>query len=140
MSKSTGIGRGRPGLPLTHGMARAGQFPRSYKIWRGMRKRCSDLKDPDYGGRGISICERWESYENFLSDMGEPPVSMSLERKNNELGYSPENCRWATQKEQTRNTRRTRLISWRGRTQSLASWAEEIGCSYRFMYRTYRMI
>jgi hypothetical protein len=137
MTKSTGVGRGHN--RRTHGMSRS----RTYNIWIGMRKRCSDVKDRiyhRYGGVGISVCERWNRFENFLEDMGDSGENMSIDRIDNKLGYSPENCRWATQKQQMRNTTVNRLLSFRGKTQSLAAWADEIGCSYRFLYRTYRMI
>lgn len=79
-----------------------------YSTWAGMRSRCNDPKDKAYhryGGRGIKVCERWNDFINFLSDMGEKPEGHSIERINNDLGYSPENCKWATHIEQSRNKR-----------------------------------
>lgn len=87
-----------------HGM----EGTRTYRSWVAMRARCNNPKTRDYasyGGRGITVCERWESFENFLEDMGERPPGKSLDRINNDLGYLPDNCRWATAKEQANNRR-----------------------------------
>lgn len=97
-----------------------------------MKTRCSRSTDPgykNYGGRGITVCDRWlESFENFLADMGEPPTPKhSLERVDNDSGYSKENCKWATRAEQLRNKRTNRWISYRGRTMCLEDWAREVG-------------
>ena len=80
----------------------------AYKSWEGMRTRCNNPnaeKFHHYGGRGITVCERWNSYANFLADMGPRPEGRSLDRVNNDGNYEPENCRWATAQEQRANRR-----------------------------------
>jgi hypothetical protein len=96
-----------------------------------MVDRCTNLKHKDYfnyGGRGIEICERWKKFENFLEDMGERPSrEFSIDRINNNKGYFPGNCRWATMKEQCNNRRNNKTITFNGETKTLAQWSEEIG-------------
>lgn len=105
-----------------------------YRAWRSCIERCNpNSKDaPMYEDRGIDVCERWlTSFENFYADMGSrPSPKHSIERKKNGEGYSPENCIWATAKEQQRNTRRNRMIKIGERTQCIAAWAEEAGLSW----------
>jgi hypothetical protein len=79
-----------------------------------------------YGGRGITVCERWSSYENFLADMGECPDGLSLDRINVNGNYEPSNCRWATKDQQARNKRRNRFYTYNGKTMCLADWIREI--------------
>ena len=104
-----------------------------YQIWHSMWDRCrkgNDRKFKDYAGRGISVCERWKDFEAFLADMGPRPSDKhSLDRENNSKGYSPDNCRWATAKQQSRNTRYNRMLTCWGRTQCMAAWEEELGLS-----------
>lgn len=108
-----------------------GQYKtRAYSIWRGMKSRCEIATTPafsHYGGRGIKVCERWSSsFQDFFADMGEPPPRMSLDRIDNDGNYEPGNCRWATQTEQTNNTRRNRHIEFKGRVQSISMWTREM--------------
>lgn len=80
--------------------------------WQGLRNRCNNPNNPKfprYGGRGITVCERWNSFENFLSDMGERPKGMTIERKDNNGNYEPGNCIWATPTQQGRNHSTTKL-------------------------------
>jgi len=108
---------------------------REHKTWYAMVLRCTNPNMhayPDYGGRGISVCDRWlgeNGFKNFLADMGPKPVGMTIERNNNDLGYSPENCRWATQREQVNNRRTNHFLSCDGRRLTLAQWGIVTGIS-----------
>lgn len=83
-----------------------------------------------YGGRGITVCDRWrESFDAFVADMGVPEPGMTLERIDNDKGYSPENCRWATMQEQQRNRRDTVYLSYKGKKKCIAEWAKELNVS-----------
>lgn len=127
----------------THGHCGRGSSTTTaeYFIWQQMKNRCLNPKCkryPLYGGRGIGICERWLKFENFFADMGKRPVKRSLERKNNDLGYDPDNCKWATQTEQMRNTRRNVMITHEGKTQHLQAWCNELGLSHATLGRYHR--
>lgn len=103
-----------------------------------MRERCESPKARyyhRYGGRGISVCERWLKFENFLADMGERPPRMSLDRfPNNDGNYEPGNCRWATNLQQHRNKSSNRLISHEGETLTVTEWAERFGIQRAALY------
>lgn len=111
-------------------------------IWLSMRARCLNTQSHayrDYGGRGIGIDATWENFEQFCADMGPRPHGMTLERKNNNLGYSKENCMWASRQAQARNRRSSRVITFAGKTQTMIAWAEELGITYMTLYlRLYR--
>lgn len=120
----------------THGKART----KEYGIWVGMKMRCSNPNErsyPDYGGRGITICDRWkESFEAFYADMGpRPSDDHSIDRIKNNLGYGPMNCRWATDMEQVNNRRNTRLVTIDGVTKPLKEWCHEYGMRYTSVLR-----
>jgi hypothetical protein len=111
----------------THGLSKT----RAFKAYGHMIERCTNPDNigwRNYGGRGITICDRWLiGVENFVEDMGEPEKGMSLDRIDNDLGYSPENCKWASRTEQNRNKRTNRLITFQGETRILAEWSEITG-------------
>lgn len=105
-----------------------------YNSWKNMIGRCRNPAATGYdryGGRGITVCERWMKIENFLADMGtRPSPRHSIERINNNLGYFPKNCYWATPKQQSRNTRCNRLLTFNGKTMCMKEWEEETGIAW----------
>ena len=112
------------------------RLKRTNQCWRDMRQRCLNPNSHRYythGGRGISICTRWESFPNFLEDMGLKPDGFTLERIDNNGGYSPENCKWATPHEQARNRRTNVFICFNGETKTIMDWANELGLSFTAM-------
>lgn len=113
----------------THGMTRSPEF----SSWQAMRARCqrpSHTYYKDYGGRGITICERWESFEAFLADMGpRPSLKHQIERIDNNGNYEPSNCHWIEAFQQGRNKRNNRLLSYRGETLHIAEWSRRTGLS-----------
>jgi len=104
-TKSCGCGKLVNIKNSTHGMSTS----KIYNVWRGMISRCtrpSHISYKNYGGRGIKVCEQWMQFENFINDMGCPIAKYDIDRIDNEKGYEPTNCRWATRAENTQNTRR----------------------------------
>lgn len=119
-----------------HGHSKRGKSGRSgsgsptYSVWKAMRARCRNSRTTsfkDYGGRGITVCDRWHRFENFLADMGKRPEGHQIDRINNDGNYEPGNCRWTSRKEQNRNKRNTLFFTVGGETKSLSEWAERIG-------------
>jgi hypothetical protein len=112
-----------------HGKA----YSSEHRIWRAMKDRCYNNKNKEfhrYGGRGISVCDRWQDFKAFFADMGErPSTAHSIDRIDGEKGYCKENCRWATPTEQSRNRSSNRFIFFMGKVQCLSAWAKELGIS-----------
>ena len=113
-----------------------------YHIWADMRYRCNNRKAQkwkDYGGRGIRVCKRWSDYRVFLSDVGRRPSDRhSLDRINNNGNYSPSNVRWATAKEQKRNTRENHRLSYDGIELTISEWSERTGLPWSTIYNRLR--
>lgn len=112
-----------------------------YRVWHSMIERCkpSSKDHARYYDRGIFVNTSWSSFETFFSDMGpRPSPKHSIERKDNAGPYSPENCKWATGKEQQRNTRYNRMVTIGGRTQCVAAWVEETGIPWDRLYTRVR--
>ena len=111
------------------------RFYSEWCSWKCLRSRCLYPSNPSFkyvGGRGLTFCERWKSFENFLADMGpKPSPKHSIDRIDNSKGYSPENCRWATDREQQINTCKAKFLTLNGKTQCLSDWARETGISHR---------
>lgn len=106
-----------------------------YKAWLSMRARCRDVKNRTYGARGISVCERWSNFAAFLEDMGRRPTPRhSLDRIDVNGHYSPENCRWATPREQQNNKRNTVVVTYNGKQVPLIVAAEYSGIKYATLH------
>jgi hypothetical protein len=127
-------------LFTTHGMSNK---TRTYSVWKDMRKRCLNKATngyKNYGGRGIKVCDRWNDYTKFLSDMGEAPPGKSIDRIDNDGEYSPKNCRWADKQTQANNTRSNIFIRFNGKTLTLKQWSRELGMPYGMLWqRIYRL-
>lgn len=113
---------------IHHGLS----YTPEYRAWQQMRLRCIDPEHaayPSYGGRGITVCERWlSSPSTFLADMGPKPSPLhEIDRVDNAKGYSPENCRWATRKQNDRNRRSNRVLEFRGERRCVAEWCDLLG-------------
>jgi len=119
----------------THGLRKRPE----YNIWNTMLSRCNNQKAekyPDYGGRGIKVCEEWYTFENFIKDMGfRPTAQHSIERKDNFGNYCKDNCIWATREEQQNNKRNNLKLTIGGITKSAKEWAKETGLSYKLIWQ-----
>lgn len=112
-----------------HGMART----HVNAVWRQMLGRCENPKHQaykNYGARGITVSDSWHKFENFIADMGERPTGYTLERVDNNKGYSKENCIWATVKVQLNNRRNNRLLTYNGETHTIAEWSDITGIKW----------
>lgn len=118
---------------VRHGAAKNGTRSPTYLSWASMKQRCLNQNSTAYdryGGAGISVCPEWigaDGFKNFVADMGERPEGLTLDRIDNSLGYSPDNCRWADWRTQMRNRRVARMITYNGRTMCASEWAREVG-------------
>jgi len=120
---------------IKHGCAYRGKLTLAYQSWSAMNERCRNPKHhawDNYGGRGITICDRWREFENFLTDMGERPgKEYTLDRyPDNNGNYEPGNCRWANRHEQQRNTSKNRRFTFNGETLCIAEWAQKLKMPY----------
>lgn len=125
------------GIYERHGM----KHTSVYGVWCSMISRCCDPGNPaykNYGGRGITVCEKWGWFSGFYADMGNRPVGSTLERVDNDKGYSKENCVWADRKTQGRNKRNNVMITIDGETQPLCVWAERSGLQYATVHQRIR--
>lgn len=116
---------------------------RLYKIWRAMMQRCYNPKDTrynDYGGRGITVCERWHNLNLFIQEMDKSyQTKLEIDRIDNEKGYGPENCRWSTHAEQARNKRTNIKLTYQGKTLCLAEWSRLTGVPYQTLWGRIRV-
>lgn len=106
-----------------------------YTIWKAMKARCYNINNDDYpryGERGIVVCDRWNhSFNNFIEDMGlRPSNKYSIERKDTDGNYCPENCLWATAKEQQRNKSSNKILTLNGESKTMIEWSETLNISY----------
>ena len=108
-----------------HGMYKT----KVYRAWQAIRQRCENSKEARfhrYGGRGISVCDRWQEFDNFYADMGDPPKGASIDRIDTNGNYEPTNCRWATPKQQSNNTSTNTHVTYNGKTQTLARYPSRL--------------
>ena len=114
-----------------------------YRAWKAMRTRCNNPNHKDYkhyGGRGIKVCKRWDTFLNFFQDMNNPPSPKhTLDRIDNNGNYCKENCRWATRKEQALNRTTNHRLKYQGTTLTITEWAEKLKVDPSRLYkRAYR--
>lgn len=118
--------------PVHGHAARVGKSA-TYHTWASMIARCTRpgaTSYDEYGAKGIKVCERWLTFENFLTDMGEKPRGQTLDRIDGNGNYEPSNCRWATRAQQSNNRKSCVMIEYQGRKQNLMQWSRELGIKY----------
>ena len=123
---------------ILHGHARDNARSPTYLSWQAMKNRCSRKSHPHYqhyGGRGITVGVRWRCFQNFLEDMGERPAGMTLDRIDNDGPYCKDNCKWSCSKDQHRNRRNNRRLTYRGRSLCVVEWAEILDVSCYTLFR-----
>jgi hypothetical protein len=129
-------------VTTTHGHAREGRRTPTYRSWKCMRTRCCNPNHKGYsryGGRGIKVCDRWSSFENFLADMGEKPAGLTIDRfPDNNGNYEPGNVRWATPPQQARGKRSNVWIEFRGQRRVMKDWATTLGLPYHVLQQRLR--
>ena len=138
----------KEGNNLKHGGARTGKFERLYRVWERMKERCNNPNSKaydKYGGRGIKVCDEWLDYNNFRKwsllngyDKDAAFRECTIDRIDNNKGYSPDNCRWVDQKAQNNNYSRNRIIEYNGESHNLAQWSEITGLPYYILYNRVR--
>lgn len=114
-----------------------------HRLWCHMRQRCRNPENPSYahyGGRGIAVCERWDVFENFYADMGDPPPGMTLDRIDNDGPYSPENCRWADKRTQASNRRFCFRVRYGGEIMTASEFARRVGSKTQTMHMRARKL
>lgn len=114
-----------------HGATSGGRQTKTYQAWRDMLQRCNNPNNPsykNYGGRGITVIERWKVFDEFLQDMGEAPVGLTIDRIDSDKGYEPGNCEWSNWDSQAlhKRTHGTQLITFNGKSQAPSAWAAEL--------------
>lgn len=118
-----------------HGHAKRGVRSKTYQSWHAMIMRCTNERNPEYHRyKKVKICARWMEFSNFLEDMGERPENTTLDRIDNSKGYSLDNCKWSTPKEQGNNRKNNRNILFNGETKTLRQWSECLNMKYSTLH------